>query len=69
MRPSAVLTNLTSVAVTGLVGGLVSSTAVAVSMARRARERPDLARKYGIAVVPTVLAVASDGTVLERLAP
>jgi hypothetical protein len=33
------------------------------------RERPDLARKYGIAVVPTVLAVASDGAVLERLAP
>jgi hypothetical protein len=31
--------------------------------------RPDLARKYGIAVVPTVLAVAADGTVLERLAP
>jgi hypothetical protein len=33
------------------------------------RERPDLAGKYGIAVVPTVLAVAADGTVLERLAP
>ena len=33
------------------------------------RERPDLARKYGIAVVPTVLVVAADGTVLERLAP
>ena len=33
------------------------------------RERPDLARKYGIAVVPTVLAVAPDGRVLERLAP
>ena len=33
------------------------------------RERPDLARKYGIAVVPTVFAVAADGTVLERLAP
>lgn len=33
------------------------------------RSRPDLARKYGIAVVPTVLAVAADGTVLERLAP
>jgi hypothetical protein len=31
--------------------------------------RPELARKYGIAVVPTVVAVASDGTVLERLAP
>jgi len=33
------------------------------------RERPDLAHKYGIAVVPTVLLVAADGTVLERLAP
>ena len=33
------------------------------------RDRPDLARKYGIAVVPTVFAVAADGTVLERLAP
>lgn len=33
------------------------------------RERPDLARKYGIAVVPTVLAVGPDGAVLERLAP
>lgn len=33
------------------------------------RERPDLARKYGVAIVPTVLAVASDGEVLERLAP
>src|SRR6201996_5015644 len=33
------------------------------------RQRPDLARKYGIAVVPTVLAVAADGQVLERLAP
>jgi hypothetical protein len=31
--------------------------------------RPELARKYGIAVVPTVLAVAPDGTVLQRLAP
>lgn len=33
------------------------------------RERPELAHKYGIAVVPTVIAVAADGTVLERLAP
>jgi hypothetical protein len=33
------------------------------------RERPDLARKYGIAIVPTVLAVGPDGKVLERLAP
>jgi hypothetical protein len=33
------------------------------------RERPDLARKYGIAIVPTVVAVDASGTVLERLAP
>jgi hypothetical protein len=33
------------------------------------RERPELARKYGVAIVPTVVAVAPDGGVLERLAP
>jgi uncharacterized protein DUF4395 len=32
-------------------------------------ERPELAHKYGVAVVPTVLKVAPDGAVLERLAP
>jgi hypothetical protein len=32
-------------------------------------EHPELARKYGIAVVPTVLSVAPDGTVVRRLAP
>jgi Domain of unknown function (DUF4395) len=32
-------------------------------------ERPDLARKYGVAVVPTVVAVGGDGAVLRRLAP
>jgi len=32
-------------------------------------ERPELARKYGVAIVPTVLAVGADGRVLERLAP
>ena len=32
------------------------------------REHPDLARKYGITVVPTVFAVGPDGSVLERLA-
>ena len=31
------------------------------------RERPDLARKYGVAIVPTAIAVGSDGAVLERL--
>jgi hypothetical protein len=33
------------------------------------RKRSYLARKYGVAIVPTVLRVAGDGTVLERLAP
>ncbi len=33
------------------------------------RERPELARKYGVAIVPTVVAVSADGTVVERLAP
>lgn len=33
------------------------------------RERPDLARKYGISVVPAVFSIDADGTVLERLAP
>ena len=32
-------------------------------------QRPELAHKYGVAVVPTVLKVAADGAVLERLAP
>jgi hypothetical protein len=32
------------------------------------RERPELARKYGITVVPTVFAVGPDGSVLKRLA-
>lgn len=31
------------------------------------REQPGLARKYGIAIVPTAVAVGPDGTVLERL--
>jgi len=33
------------------------------------RDNPDLARKYGIGIVPTVLRVGADGTVVERLAP
>jgi Domain of unknown function (DUF4395) len=33
------------------------------------RDRPDLARKYGVAIVPTVVAVGRDGTVVQRLAP
>jgi hypothetical protein len=32
------------------------------------RERPDLARKYGVAIVPTAVAIGPDGTVIERLA-
>jgi len=32
-------------------------------------QRPELARKYGVAVVPTVVAVGPDGQVLRRLAP
>jgi hypothetical protein len=32
-------------------------------------DQPGLAHKYGIAIVPTVVAVAPDGRVLERLAP
>jgi Domain of unknown function (DUF4395) len=31
-------------------------------------ERPELARRYHVAVVPTAFAVAGDGTVVERLA-
>jgi hypothetical protein len=33
------------------------------------RDQPELGKKYGIAIVPTVVAVAPDGEVLERLAP
>jgi hypothetical protein len=32
------------------------------------RERPELARKYGIALVPTAVAIGPDGVVSERLA-
>jgi hypothetical protein len=31
-------------------------------------ERPELARRYHVAVVPTAFAVSGDGTVIERLA-
>jgi hypothetical protein len=33
------------------------------------KSRPELAHKYGVAVVPTVVEVSPDGRVLERLAP
>jgi tellurite resistance protein len=32
------------------------------------RRRPDLARKYGIGIVPTAVAVAADGAITARLA-
>ena len=32
------------------------------------RTRPDLARKYGIGIVPTAVAVDATGTVTARLA-
>ncbi|MGH2429481.1 MAG: DUF4395 family protein [Candidatus Limnocylindria bacterium] len=32
------------------------------------RDRPDLARKYGVALVPTVVRVAADGRVMQRVA-
>jgi hypothetical protein len=32
------------------------------------RNRPDLARKYGVALVPTVVRVAADGRVLQQVA-
>ncbi|HYX87633.1 MAG TPA: DUF4395 domain-containing protein [Gaiellales bacterium] len=32
------------------------------------RRRPDLARKYGVGIVPTAVAVAGDGTVTARVA-
>jgi hypothetical protein len=34
----------------------------------RCARRPDLARRYSVAVVPAAFRVAGDGTVLERLA-
>jgi uncharacterized membrane protein (DUF4010 family) len=56
------------VALTGLFGGLVSSTAVALAFSRRSRETPALARPFAAAVVlastimfPRVLLVASAG--------
>jgi uncharacterized membrane protein (DUF4010 family) len=37
--------------VTGLLGGLVSSTAVTLSFSRRAKEAPDLSYAYGVAIL------------------
>ena len=36
---------------------------------RGVSRRPDVARRYGVAVVPTIVAVHPDGTVVVRLAP
>ena len=32
------------------------------------RDRPDLARKYGVALVPTLVRVAADGRVIHQFA-
>jgi hypothetical protein len=45
-----------------LAGGMRPLVSVDVS------QRPELARRYHVAVVPTAYAVAGDGTVLERIA-
>ncbi len=49
-----------------LIGELASGTQRWVSV--DVRDRPDLARKYGVALVPTVLRVAADGRVLHQVA-
>ncbi|MDQ3689973.1 MAG: DUF4395 family protein [Chloroflexota bacterium] len=49
-----------------LLGELANGTQRWVSV--DVRDRPDLARKYGVALVPTVLRVAADGRVLHQAA-
>lgn len=49
-----------------VIGELAAGSAPWVSV--DVRDRPDLARKYGIALVPTVIRVAPDGRVLPRAA-
>lgn len=49
-----------------LIRDLAAGTAPWVSV--DVRERPDLARKYGVALVPTVIRVAADGRVLHEAA-
>jgi hypothetical protein len=44
--------------------GAMSRAPVLVDVSRR----PDLARKYGVAVVPLAVEVGADGAVLRRLA-
>lgn len=48
-----------------LVGDLAASGRRFVTV--DVRERPELARKYGIAIVPTAVSVAADGRVTARL--
>lgn len=65
--------------VTGLVGGLVSSTAVTLSMAGRAKERPEIAESAALAVmlastvmfgrVLVIVALVSPGLVAEVAFP
>ena len=50
-------------------GARPSTAAGAIPTGRQVPQRPELARKYGVSIVTTVVAVAGDGTVLERLAP
>jgi hypothetical protein len=49
-----------------VIGDLAAGSAPWVSV--DVRDRPDLARKYGIALVPTVIRVAADGRVLPGAA-
>lgn len=49
-----------------VLGDLASGSAPWVSI--DVRERPDLARKYGVALVPMVVRVAADGRVLQQVA-
>lgn len=47
-----------------VIGELAASSQRWVSV--DVRDRPDLARKYGVALVPTLLRVAADGRVLQQ---
>lgn len=49
-----------------VIGELAAGSAPWVSV--DVRDRPDLARKYGVALVPTVLRVTADGRVVQQVA-
>lgn len=49
-----------------VIGELAAGTQRWVSV--DVRDRPDLARKYGVALVPTIVRVAADGRVLQQVA-